>query len=150
MNRRVVVTGIGLVSALGIGTSETWAALLAGQSGVTRITKFDISGYATQIAAEVKGFDPLAFIENQAGAHNIHDDLTPESSARIIAGHVRDGIDLGYEYGLPVQIIGFIPQHHGTSVMSYFYGKALRELGGDEEVAARDSYRYPGPKPQSR
>ncbi len=94
--------------------------------------------------------NPLAFIENQAGAHNIHDDLTPESSARIIAGHVRDGIDLGYEFGLPVQIICFIPQHHGTSVMSYFYGKALRELGGDEEVAARDRYRYPGPKPQSR
>ena len=94
--------------------------------------------------------NPLAFIENQAGAHNIHDDLNPEASARIIAGHVRDGIDLGYEYGLPVQIIGFIPQHHGTSVMSYFYGKALRELGGDEEVAARDRYRYPGPKPQSR
>jgi cyclic-di-AMP phosphodiesterase PgpH len=94
--------------------------------------------------------NPLAFIENQAGAHNIHDDLTPESSARIIAGHVRDGIDLGYEFGLPVQIIGFIPQHHGTSVMSYFYGKALRELAGDEEAAARDRYRYPGPKPQSR
>ena len=65
MNRRVVVTGIGLVSALGIGTSETWAALLAGQSGVTRITRFDVSGYATQIAAEVKGFDPLAFIEKK-------------------------------------------------------------------------------------
>lgn len=94
--------------------------------------------------------NPLAFIENQAGAHNIHDDLTPESSARIIAGHVRDGIDLGYEFGLPVQIIGFIPQHHGTSVMSYFYGKALRELGGDEEAAGRDRYRYPGPTPQSR
>jgi len=94
--------------------------------------------------------NPLAFIENQAGAHNIHDDLTPEASARIIAGHVRDGIDLGYEFGLPVQIIGFIPQHHGSSVMSYFYGKALRELGGDEEAAARDRYRYPGPKPQSR
>jgi 3-oxoacyl-[acyl-carrier-protein] synthase II len=65
VNRRVVVTGIGLVSALGIGTNETWAALLAGQSGVTRITRFDISGYATQIAAEVKGFDPLAFIEKK-------------------------------------------------------------------------------------
>jgi len=65
LNRRVVVTGIGLVSALGIGTSETWAALLAGQSGVTRITRFDVSSYATQIAAEVKGFDPLAFIEKK-------------------------------------------------------------------------------------
>jgi len=65
VNRRVVVTGIGLVSALGIGTNETWAGILAGQSGVTRITRFDISGYATQIAAEVKGFDPLAFIEKK-------------------------------------------------------------------------------------
>jgi len=65
VNRRVVVTGIGLVSALGIGTDETWAGLLAGQSGVTRITRFDISMYATQIAAEVKGFDPLAFIEKK-------------------------------------------------------------------------------------
>jgi len=61
----VVVSGIGLVSALGIGTNETWAGVLAGQSGVTRITRFDISGYATQIAAEVKGFDPLAFIEKK-------------------------------------------------------------------------------------
>jgi len=65
VNRRVVVTGIGLVSALGIGTKETWAGLLAGQSGVTKITRFDVSGFATQIAAEVKGFDPLAFIEKK-------------------------------------------------------------------------------------
>ncbi|HEX2194132.1 MAG TPA: HDIG domain-containing protein [Candidatus Limnocylindria bacterium] len=94
--------------------------------------------------------NPLAFIENQAGARNIHDDLTAEVSARIIASHIRDGIDLGYEHGLPVQIIGFIPQHHGTSVMSYFYGKALREVGGNAEVVNRDGFRYPGPKPQSR
>jgi putative nucleotidyltransferase with HDIG domain len=93
--------------------------------------------------------NPLAFIENQAGARNIHDDLTAETSARIISSHIRDGIDLGYEYGLPVQIIGFIPQHHGTSVMSYFYGKALREVGGNEEVVNQETFRYPGPKPQS-
>jgi len=94
--------------------------------------------------------NPLAFIENQAGAHNIHDDLSAETSARIISGHIRDGIDLGYEHGLPVQIIGFIPQHHGTSVMSYFHGKALREAGGREELVDERIYRYPGPKPQSR
>jgi putative nucleotidyltransferase with HDIG domain len=94
--------------------------------------------------------NPLAFIENQGGAHNIHDDLTAETSARIIAGHIRDGIDLGYEHGLPVQIIGFIPQHHGTSVMTYFHGKALREVGGNEELVDERTYRYPGPKPQSR
>jgi putative nucleotidyltransferase with HDIG domain len=94
--------------------------------------------------------NPLAFIENQGGAHNIHDDLTAETSARIIAGHIRDGIDLGYEHGLPVQIIGFIPQHHGTSVMTFFHGKALQEVGGNEEVVDERTYRYPGPKPQSR
>jgi putative nucleotidyltransferase with HDIG domain len=94
--------------------------------------------------------NPLAFIENQAGARNIHDELDAETSARVIASHIRDGIDLGYEYGLPVQIIGFIPQHHGTSKMSYFYGKALREVGGDDEAVDPERYRYPGPKPQSR
>ena len=65
MSRRVVITGIGLVSALGLGTRETWAALLAGQSGVTRVTRFDITGYAAQIAAEVNGFDPLNWIEKK-------------------------------------------------------------------------------------
>ncbi|MGH2357989.1 MAG: HDIG domain-containing metalloprotein, partial [Candidatus Limnocylindria bacterium] len=87
--------------------------------------------------------NPLAFIENQAGARNIHDDLTAETSARIIAGHIRDGIDLAYEHRLPVQVIGFIPQHHGTSVMSYFYGKALDEVRGQAEQVNRSAYRYP-------
>jgi hypothetical protein len=94
--------------------------------------------------------NPLAFIENQAGAHNIHDDLNPETSARIIAGHIRDGIDLGYEHRLPVQVIGYIPQHHGTSVMTYFHTKALREVGGRTDLVDERIYRYPGPKPQSR
>jgi len=65
VHRRVVVTGIGLVSALGIGTQETWAAVLAGASGVGRITRFDVTHYAAQIAAEVKGFDPLAYLEKK-------------------------------------------------------------------------------------
>src|SRR5256714_12417757 len=63
--RRVVVTGIGLVSSLGIGTDANWAALMAGRSGIATITKFDASEFATQIAGEVKGFDPLAFIEKK-------------------------------------------------------------------------------------
>ena len=64
-NRRVVVTGIGLVSSLGIGTSENWTALMAGQSGVATITKFDASQFATKIAGEVRSFDPLRFIEKK-------------------------------------------------------------------------------------
>ncbi len=65
MTRRVVVTGIGLVSAVGIGTDASWKALIAGTSGVTRITRFDASAYAAQIAAEVKAFDPLQFIDKK-------------------------------------------------------------------------------------
>jgi len=65
VNRRVVVTGIGLVSSLGIGTDANWQALTAGRSGVGTITKFDATAFATQIAGEVKGFDPLRFIEKK-------------------------------------------------------------------------------------
>ncbi len=65
MNRRVVVTGIGLVSSLGIGTDANWLALTAGRSGVGTITKFDASAFSTQIAGEVKGFDPLRFVEKK-------------------------------------------------------------------------------------
>jgi 3-oxoacyl-[acyl-carrier-protein] synthase II len=63
--RRVVVTGIGLVSSLGIGTDANWAALCAGRSGISTITKFDASQFATRIAGEVKGFDPLKFVEKK-------------------------------------------------------------------------------------
>src|SRR5580693_1560976 len=65
VNRRVVVTVIGLVSSLGIGTDANWLAMVAGQSGVGRITKFDAAAFATQIAGEVKGFDPLRFVEKK-------------------------------------------------------------------------------------
>ena len=65
MSRRVVITGIGLVSSLGIGTSANWTALLAGTSGVARITRFDASGFAAQIAAEVRDFDPLQFVDKK-------------------------------------------------------------------------------------
>jgi 3-oxoacyl-[acyl-carrier-protein] synthase II len=63
--RRVVVTGLGLITPLGIGVAPTWKALCEGQSGIGRITRFDPTGYASQIAGEVKGFDPAAFIEKK-------------------------------------------------------------------------------------
>lgn len=65
MSRRVVVTGVGLVSPLGVGTEETWRAIVEGRSGVGPITAFDASGFPTRIAAEVKGFEPEKFVERK-------------------------------------------------------------------------------------
>ncbi len=65
MTRRVVVTGVGLVSSLGIGTAATWEALCAGQSGIGPITRFDASDFSARIAGEVKNFDPLQFVEKK-------------------------------------------------------------------------------------
>ena len=65
MDRRVVVTGIGVICAVGNNAEDTWKALLAGKSGVERITSFDASAFACQIAAEVKGFDPLQFVDKK-------------------------------------------------------------------------------------
>jgi 3-oxoacyl-[acyl-carrier-protein] synthase II len=65
LTRRVVVTGIGLVSSLGIGTEANWASLCAGRSGIGRVTRFDVTGFAAQIAGEVKGFDPLDFVDKK-------------------------------------------------------------------------------------
>ena len=62
MSRRVVVTGVGLESSLGIGTAATWDALCAGKSGIGPLTRFDASAVASRIAGEVKGFDPLQFV----------------------------------------------------------------------------------------
>jgi putative nucleotidyltransferase with HDIG domain len=106
--------------------------------------------------------NPLAFIENQAGGDNIHDELDPEVSAQILKQHVADGIDIAYKSKLPKTLIAFIPQHHGTAIMSYFYararGAAAEPFGGPQTAegtkaaAAIDDrkFRHAGPKPQSK
>jgi cyclic-di-AMP phosphodiesterase PgpH len=106
--------------------------------------------------------NPLAFIENQAGAENIHDQLEPEVSAQILKQHVADGIDAAYAARLPKALIAYIPQHHGTAVMSYFLARAreraaepyggLGTVDGAAAAAAVDErkFRHAGPKPQSR
>ena len=95
---------------------------------------------------------PEYFTENEADRGSKHKKLSPSMSTLIIIAHVKDGIELGELYGLPQQILDFIPQHHGTSCVEYFYMQALSE--SEENVDApeldRDSFRYPGPRPQSK
>ena len=93
--------------------------------------------------------NPVAFIENQAGGDNIHDQLDPEVSAQILKQHVVDGIDLAYKARLPKALIAFIPQHHGTAIMSYFYARA-KDLAGPGVTVDERKFRHAGPKPQSR
>jgi membrane-associated HD superfamily phosphohydrolase len=106
--------------------------------------------------------NPLAFIENQAGGENIHDQFEPEVSAQILKQHVADGIDAAYAARLPKAMIAYIPQHHGTAVMSYFLARArdraaepyggLATAEGARAAAAVDErkFRHAGPKPQTR
>ncbi len=93
--------------------------------------------------------NPLAFIENQAGGENIHDQLDPEVSAGILKQHVVDGIDLAYRAHLPKALIAYIPQHHGTAIMSYFYARA-KDLAGPAATVDERKFRHSGPKPQTR
>lgn len=91
---------------------------------------------------------PQYFIENVKG-ENRHDKLVPSMSALIISNHVKEGIELAHDHKLPQAIVDCIPQHHGTSLISYFYEKAKKAAVNEEEVDDRD-FRYPGPKPQTK
>ncbi|GAB4131664.1 MAG: HDIG domain-containing protein [Ignavibacteriales bacterium] len=91
---------------------------------------------------------PENFVENQLNNLNIHEKLDPLQSAKMIIQHVEEGIKLAKANDLPQEIIDFIPMHHGTMVVSYFYEKA-KELVGPEKVNVKD-YCYPGPKPNTK
>lgn len=98
-----------------------------------------------------KMLKPQYFIENQTGV-NAHDQLEPTLSSLVIVGHVKDGIALAEQYRLPRPIVDFIGQHHGTTLVEYFYREALRihsATGGTAENL-EPTFRYPGPKPQTR
>jgi hypothetical protein len=137
-------------------------------------------GNLAERAAEAAGADPLlarvaayyhdvgklanpgAFIENQAGGANVHDELPPEVSAQILRAHTADGIDIAYRAKLPKPLIAFIPQHHGTARIGYFWAKAREQaaapFGGLDTAAGRAAadqvderrFRHSGPKPQSK
>jgi cyclic-di-AMP phosphodiesterase PgpH len=99
-----------------------------------------------------KMLKPHYFVENQIGPTNRHAKLAPAMSTLIIIGHVKDGVDLGRQHHLPEPIIDLIEQHHGTTLVEYFYHEANRRNGNNPDASPvpESSYRYPGPKPQTR
>jgi len=92
---------------------------------------------------------PYFFKENQIGKDNPHDKITPNLSTLIITSHVKDGLEMAKEYNLPKVIRDIIAQHHGTTLVKYFYYKMKNSPEGGEEVKEAD-FRYPGPIPESK
>jgi len=94
-----------------------------------------------------KMMNPKFFIENQFNGENPHDVLEPRESARVIVNHVRHGMRIGQESGLPKVVVDLILQHHGTQLMEYFYNVAAKTY--PKSTIQEEDFRYPGPKPQS-
>lgn len=123
-----------------------------------------IVGNLAEAAAEAVGANPLLarvtayyhdigkmkmpeyFVENQTGTISKHEKLTPHMSSMILTSHVKEGVELARQYKLPRLVIDIIQQHHGTSLITYFYQKAIEQVSS----VSQENYRYPGPKPQTR
>jgi putative nucleotidyltransferase with HDIG domain len=93
---------------------------------------------------------PYMFVENQVEGANVHDQFNPRTSAEIITSHVTEGIDLAKKYRLPSRVRSFIPEHHGTMRVSFLYQKAVELSPTGAAGVDESSFRYPGPKPQSK
>jgi len=127
-----------------------------------------IVGSMVEAAAEEIGANPLLgkvmsyyhdigkmehsnyFIENQKPGNNPHDHISPYMSKTLLVAHVKDGVELGMKYNLGKPIIDGVIQHHGTTLISFFYNKAIDLKAEDDAEVMEDDFRYPGPKPQFR
>jgi cyclic-di-AMP phosphodiesterase PgpH len=133
----VTMAGLAEAAAVAVGANEVLARVGAYFHDIGKIEK------------------PAYFVENQKGSRNRHDKLAPRMSSLIISAHVKDGIALAREYHVPEEVIAFIPQHHGTTRIDYFYSKAVKLAESSEDQTKIDEikeqdYRYPGPKPQTK
>ncbi|MCA9267575.1 MAG: HDIG domain-containing protein, partial [Planctomycetales bacterium] len=99
-----------------------------------------------------KMLKPGYFVENQGLGGNRHESLMPAMSTLVIIAHVKDGADLARQHGLPQAIIDFIQQHHGTTLVEFFYRRASEQSQANPDASdvEESDFRYPGPKPQSR
>jgi cyclic-di-AMP phosphodiesterase PgpH len=127
--------------------AESAAAAIGANEVLARV-----GAYFHDVGKVVK---PTYFVENQKGSRNRHDKLAPRMSSLIIAAHVKEGITLARSHGLPEEVVDFIPMHHGTTRIDYFYNKALALAQNSDDETKIDEinegdYRYPGPRPQTR
>jgi putative nucleotidyltransferase with HDIG domain len=127
-----------------------------------------VVGSMCEAAAEAIGANPLLakvcayyhdigkmgysgyFIENQRAGENPHDHISPGMSKTILVAHVKDGVELAHKFKLGKPIIDVIEQHHGTTLMSFFYHRAKEHEDSEMDETKEMEYRYPGPKPQFR
>lgn len=93
---------------------------------------------------------PDYFVENQSGGPNKHEKLSPAMSLLVIVGHVKDGVEMAREFGLPRVILHFIESHHGTTLVEYFYHTAKKSAEEKGDRVTELEYRYPGPKPRTK
>ncbi len=116
-------------------------------------TAIGANGLLTRVGALYhdigKMVKPGYFVENQRSGINPHESLEPRASAAIISSHVTEGLSIGRRERLPRAVLNFIPMHHGTTRIEYFFQKALRNRTNDDPVGEGD-FRYPGPRPRTR
>ena len=141
-----------ILSRMAIEAPATYShSLMLGQLAEAAAAAIGANGLLARVCAYYHDIGKLRrpeyFSENQTGP-NIHDDLTPRTSARAIAAHVTRGAKLAREYRLPKPIVDAILEHHGTCLISFFYDQALEQKKHGD--VRRKDFRYPGPKPQSR
>jgi putative nucleotidyltransferase with HDIG domain len=122
--------------------AERGAAVIGADTLMARVTAYyhDVGKIAR----------PYFFIENQVEGANVHDEMEPTSSAQAILSHVTEGVELARRYRLPAEVADVIQQHHGSRLASFFYGKAATAARARGEELSEDSFRYPGPKPQTK
>ncbi len=105
---------------------------------------------ATQYHDIGKLINPQYFTENQLGGVDMHQLLTPLESTQVIIAHVSEGVALARKVGLPEQFIDIIKEHHGTTLVYYFFHKQIELMGGDRSRIDTKDFRYSGPKPRSK
>jgi putative nucleotidyltransferase with HDIG domain len=144
-----------LLRRLSIEAPATYQhAVLVGNMAETAALAIAANGLFCRVATLYhdigKMTTPQYFTENQPPGTNVHQLLTPSESAQVILAHVPEGVAMARKAGLPEQFIDIIKEHHGTTLVYYFYRKQLEAMGGDKSQVDEKEFRYAGPKPRSK